>query len=268
MKKINLIRLALPLVLILLLLPGTACAPGVDPNTAGTLAETGDTIITQTDWSALLAESQSSELPAIADVVAAVKPSVVAIDTEVTYNFFRRSFTQEGAGSGWIINGNGIIVTNNHVIAGAETITITLDDGRTFTVGPDAVAADPLNDLAIIKIDVENLPAAVIGNSSILRVGDWVVTIGNPLGMGISAKEGIVSRLNVFLTVEGQALDHFLETSAAINAGNSGGPLVNMKGEVIGITSAKISSVGVEGLGYAISINDAVPAIEKLIASI
>ena len=94
-----------------------------------------------------------------------------------------------------------------------------------------------------------------------------MVTIGNPLGLGISAKEGIVSRLDVSLDVEGQTLDHFIETSAAINPGNSGGPLVNMKGEVVGITSAKISSVGVEGLGYAISINDAIAAIEKLIKS-
>ena len=92
-----------------------------------------------------------------------------------------------------------------------------------------------------------------------------MVAIGNPLGMGISAKEGIVSRLDVSLAVDGQMLDDLIETSAAINPGNSGGPLVNMKGEMIGITSAKVASVGVEGLGYAISIDEAMPIIEELI---
>jgi serine protease Do len=268
MKRINVINFALSLVLILLLSLVTACElpPGTDNSAAaGALAETNNASPIYTDWSALPTEGQSPVLNSIADVVAAVKPSVVAIDTEATYNFFRRSFTQEGTGSGWIIGENGIIVTNNHVVAGAETISVTLDDGRTFTVDPKAVATDTQNDLAILRIDAENLPAARLGDSSVLRVGDWMVSIGNPLGLGISAKEGIVSRLDVSLTVEGQTLDHFIETSAAINPGNSGGPLVNMRGEVVGITSAKISSVGVEGLGYAITINDAIPAIEELI---
>jgi len=121
--------------------------------------------------------------------------------------------------------------------------------------------------LAILKINAENLPAADIGDSSALRVGDWLVAIGNPLGLGISAKEDIVSRLDVSLSVEGQILKDFIETSAAINPDNSGGPLVNMKGQVAGITSAKIASVGVEGLGYAINIDKALPIIQKLIES-
>ncbi|HUU63476.1 MAG TPA: trypsin-like peptidase domain-containing protein [Dehalococcoidia bacterium] len=212
-------------------------------------------------------DSQSPILPNIADVVALVTPSVVTIDTETTYQFFHRSFTQEGAGSGWIIDESGIIVTNNHVVDGADSIIITLYDGSTFFIDPDTIATDPTDDLAIIRIDAENLPAANIGDSSELRVGDWVVAIGNPLGLGISAKEGIVSRLDVSLTVDGQTLTDLIETSAAINPGNSGGPLVNMQGEVIGITSAKVSSVGVEGLGYAISIDEAMPIIEELITS-
>lgn len=201
----------------------------------------------------------------IADAVAAVKPSVVAIDTEVTIRYFRRSFTQQGAGSGWIISSDGYVVTNNHVVDGASSIRVTLDDGRTFQVDPSAVASDPLNDLAVLKINAKNLPAAAVGDSTKLRVGDYVVAIGNSLGMGISAKEGIVSRLNVYLTTDGQTLDNLVETSAAINPGNSGGPLVNMSGEVIGITSAKVASLGVEGLGYAISTNKAMPIIQGLI---
>lgn len=212
--------------------------------------------------------AQFQREPSIADVVAAVKPSVVSIDTEITvYIIGRRVTTERRAGSGWIIDEDGIIVTNYHVVEGAKTISVTLDDGRTFTVNPNTIAADPLNDLAILKINAQNLPAVDIGDSSALKVGDWVVAIGNALGLGVSAKEGIVSRLDISLTVERQTIDKLIETSAAINPGNSGGPLVNMRGEVIGITSVKIASIGVEGLGYAISINEAIPIIEELIAS-
>ncbi|MDI6814663.1 MAG: trypsin-like peptidase domain-containing protein [Dehalococcoidales bacterium] len=214
-------------------------------------------------------ESQAQVLPDIASVVARVKPSVVAINTEVIgYDIFNRPFTQERAGSGWIIDENGIIVTNAHVVKGAKSITITLDGGRTFPA--ETVRTDPHTDLAIVKIDARNLTAANIGDSSRLRIGDWVVAIGNPLGLGISAgisaKEGIVSRLGVSITVaSGQTLYDLIETSAAINPGNSGGPLVNMAGEVIGITSVKIAMVGVEGMGYAISSKLAMPIIEHLV---
>jgi len=194
-----------------------------------------------------------------------VKPSVVAINTEVVgYDIFNRPFKQQGAGSGWIIDEDGIIVTNAHVVEGAKTITVTLDDGRTFAA--ETVRTDPLADLAVVKIDARNLPAANIGDSSRLRVGDWLVAIGNPLGLGISATTGIVSSLGISLSVApGQTLYDLIQTDAAINPGNSGGPLVNMAGEVIGITSAKIAMVGVEGMGYAINMNTAKSIIEQLI---
>ncbi len=208
---------------------------------------------------------ESPVLPDIAEVVARVKPSVVAINTRIPgYSVFTGSYTQEGAGSGWIVDEDGIVVTNNHVVQGAESITVTLDDGRTFPA--DTVRTDPLTDLAVVKIDAKNLPAATIGDSSRLRVGDWVITIGNSLGMGIGATTGIVSGLEVSIPVSaGQTLYDLIQTDAAINPGNSGGPLVSMSGEVIGITSAKISQVGVEGMGYAISSNVAVPIIEELV---
>ena len=184
----------------------------------------------------------------------------------MTLDIFRTPRTQKGAGSGWIIDKDGIIVTNNHVIEGAEKVTVELSDGRIFEADPQNIHTDPLTDLAVIKIDATNLPAASVGDSAKLRVGDWVVAIGNPLGQGIRAKEGTVSGLRVFLDVDqGETLDDLIETSAAINPGNSGGPLVNMKAEVIGITSAKIAAVGVEGLGYAISTKTAIPTIEQLI---
>ena len=204
-------------------------------------------------------------MPSIADVVAKVRPSVVAINTEyVTYDIFNRPYEAEGAGSGWIIDEDGLIVTNNHVVAGANSVTVTLADGRTFPAL--TIHTDYLSDLAIIKIYAQNLPAAKVGNSAALRVGDWVVAIGNSLGLGISATKGIVSAKDILLPVEeGQTLDDLIQTDAAINPGNSGGPLVNMAGEVIGITSVKVAQVGVEGMSYAISSNSAAPIIQQLV---
>jgi len=219
------------------------------------------------DWEPQVSEAHSEFLPDIASVVALVKPSVVAINTEVvTVDFFNRAFTQEGAGSGWIISEDGIIVTNNHVVAGAQSITVTMDDGKTYPVDMSTVATDPLTDLAVMKINATNLPAAKVGDSSVLRLGDWVVAIGNSLGQGIRATLGIVSLKDVSIMVDqGQTLYGLIETDAAINPGNSGGPLVNMAGEVIGINSVKAAEVDVEAVGWAISTEVAVPIIQALI---
>ncbi len=218
-------------------------------------------------WTIPPSENQSAVLPSIADVVAKVKPSVVAIDTElVTTDIFGRMVTQQAAGSGWIIDKDGIIVTNNHVVEGAMSVTVTLDDGRTFPADVNTIATDSLADLAVLRIKAENLPAAAVGDSSQLRVGDWVVAIGNSLGQGTRATVGIVSQQSVSLDIsQGQTLYGLIETDAAINPGNSGGPLVNMAGEVVGITSVKIAEVGVEGVGYAISTSEAMPIIQQLI---
>jgi len=266
MKRVNIKYLIASLILILSLTLGTGCAlPRVEPLPPPSPPSPEVTTPINPSWTLPPTESAASVLPNIADVVAKVKPSVVAISTEVvTYDIFNRPFRQEGVGSGWIIDEDGLIVTNNHVVAGAETITVTLDDGSTFPA--ETVRTDPLTDLAVVKINAQDLPAADIGDSDELRVGDWVVAIGNSLGLGISAKEGIVSRQGVSIPVsQGQTLNDLIETSAAINPGNSGGPLVNMAGEVIAITSAKIAQVGVEGMGYAISSNTAIPIIEELV---
>jgi len=206
-------------------------------------------------------------LPNLADVVSLVKPSVVSINTEVmTLDFFNRPATQEGAGSGWIISSDGIVVTNNHVIEDAESITVVLEDGRTFDVDLATVARDPLTDLAVLRIDATDLPAMKIGDSSTMRVGDWVVAIGNSLGEGIRATQGIISRQDVSIGLDrAQTLYGLLETDAAINPGNSGGPLVNLAGEVIGITNAKLAAVEVEATGFAISIEAAMTTIQQLI---
>lgn len=207
-------------------------------------------------------------LPSIADVVEKANPSVVTITTEQFVNdMFRRPVTQKGAGSGWVLDKKGVVVTNNHVVEGANRILIQFADGRNFEGSSANVFRDPLTDMAVIKVNLSDLPALATGDSSKLRVGDWVVAIGNPLGKGIRSKEGTISGLKVSLSMdEEESLYDLIETSAAINPGNSGGPLLNMKGEVIGITSAKIAEVGVEGLGYAISINTAMPILQELIS--
>ena len=272
MKRTHLKSVIVALLLTLSLTLGAGCGllPKVDIDTSPPPSPptvTTNTTIIDSEWSIPPAGSQAPLLPSIADVVARVKPSVVAINTEVTaLDIFNRPFTQEGAGSGWIISKDGIIITNNHVVEGAQSITVTLDDGRTFPVDIKTIATDPLADLAILRISTTDLAAINVGDSTRLRVGDWVVAIGNSLGRGTRATVGIVSQLGVSLQVDqGQTLYNLLETSAAINPGNSGGPLVNMAGEAVGITSAKLSAVGIEGMGYAISTNEAMPIIQQLI---
>jgi serine protease Do len=203
-------------------------------------------------------------LPDFASVVTEVMPSVVSVFTEiVVIDFFGRQSREYGAGSGILIDSDGYIATNNHVIENAQTIHVELADGRTFPAR--VIGADPLSDLAVIKIDATNLTYAYWGDSNVLSVGEWVLAIGNALGEGVTATEGIVSRLNVSVSVEGTVLYGLVQTTAAINPGNSGGPLVNMFGEVIGITSVKIVAPGVEGMGFAISSSEAKPIIQNLI---
>jgi serine protease Do len=254
--------LLVPALLLAFLFTGTSCAY---------LTPTGPTLIVPTPVASSLASSQQPAsgptlaLPDVISVVSKVRPAVVMITTKTTVqSFFGRQFTQEGAGSGWIIAQDGFIVTNNHVVEGADSVTVTLDDGRHFSA--DMVRTAPSEDLAIIKINAQDLPTLKVGDSSDLQVGEWVVALGNSLGMGVSATKGIVSVLDVSLSVsEGEALSGLIQTDAAINPGNSGGPLVNLAGEVVGINSAKVAQVGVEGMGYAISSKEATPIIDQLI---
>ena len=241
------------------------------PKTATPTVAGNTTSIYTTHVTIPVATGTAQPLPSIADVVAMVKPSVVAINVKATvtnYDIFGRAYQQEGdgAGSGWIISSDGLIVTNNHVIDGATSIMITFNDGSSLPVDLKKVKADSISDLAVLKVDATGLPALKIGDSNLLREGDWVVAIGNSLGEGIRVTQGIVSRKDVSMQDEnGQTLQGLIETDATINPGNSGGPLVNMAGEVIGITNAKEVATGVEGVGYAISSNEASPLIQDLI---
>ncbi len=170
---------------------------------------------------------------------------------------------EQGSGSGIIISEDGYVVTNQHVIQGASEISVVLNTGDEYTA--KLVGADEKSDLAVLKIDAKELVAAEIGDSEAVEVGELAVAIGNPLGQEFagSVTVGVISAVNRTMTVENVKYN-LIQTDAAINPGNSGGALVNQYGEVIGINSVKIASTGVEGIGFAISINEANPIIEDL----
>jgi S1-C subfamily serine protease len=167
-------------------------------------------------------------------------------------------------GSGVIINSKGYMVTNHHVIAGSDRIDVTLVDGRKLS--GRLVGADASSDIAIVKVDEEGLPAAELGESDRLRVGQFVIAIGNPFGLvgGPSVTTGVVSALNRNIQVENQVYESLIQTDAAINPGNSGGPLVDSGGRVIGISTAMVPFA--QGIGFAIPINSVKKIVEELIS--
>ncbi|MBE9111139.1 trypsin-like peptidase domain-containing protein [Nodosilinea sp. LEGE 07298] len=205
----------------------------------------------------------------IADIVREVEPSVVRINATRTVQtnlppMFRQFFgdsmpapqqqqVQRGVGSGFIISADGRIITNAHVVAGADEVQVTLTDGRSFT--GQVMGADSVTDIAVIKIDAQNLPAVATSNSDQIQPGEWAIAIGNPLGLDSTVTAGIISatgRSSREVGVPDKRVN-FIQTDAAINPGNSGGPLLNLNGEVIGVNTAIIQ--GAQGLGFAIPIN-------------
>lgn len=199
-----------------------------------------------------------------ADIAKETMDSVVEIQTETmsTNKLFAQA-VESGAGSGVILSEDGYIVTNNHVIEGANTITVKTRDGKSYNA--KLIGTDSSTDLAVIKIDATGLKPAVLGNSSELQVGDTAIAIGNPLGeLGGTVTTGIVSALDREVTIDNQTM-HLLQTNAAINPGNSGGGLFNDQGELIGIVNAKSSGSNIEGLGFAIPIDRAKDVITSLI---
>ena len=225
-----------------------------------------------------------------ADVAARTTPGVVAISTERIEVIHRNNpfrgtpwgprFNvpdsseqhREGSGSGVIVehDGDHYILTNNHVVEGAKSIRVELTDARHFEA--TVVGADTLSDLAVLEIDADGLPAVPWGTSADLRVGEWVLAIGNPFGLEHSVSAGIVSALGRDRTPRGpgRLTDYgsFIQTDAAINPGNSGGPLINLKGELVGINTSIISSArdpGNKGIGFAIPVDLAVNVIGQLV---
>ncbi len=185
----------------------------------------------------------------------------------------QREYKQMGLGSGTIIDAEGYILTNEHVISGADKITVTLSDGRKFKA--QLKGKDARSDLAVIKIDARNLPVANLGDSNNLRIGDWVVAIGNPFGFALENPEptvtaGVISALHRSLgkaSSRERDYNDLIQTDAAINPGNSGGPLVNLNGEIVGINVAIFTtSGGYQGIGFAIPINSAKRVLSRLIS--
>ena len=197
------------------------------------------------------------------EIVAKAQDSVVEIRTEsVVTGQFMQQYVSEGAGSGVILSKDGYIVTNNHVIEGASKITVTLRDGTDYQAV--LIGTDAQTDVALLKIDATDLTPATIGHSSTLAVGSTAVVIGNPLGeLGGTVTNGIISALDRNIELDGKTMN-LLQTNAAINPGNSGGGLFNGQGELVGIVVAKTSATEVEGLGFAIPIDDVQEVVEEL----
>lgn len=208
--------------------------------------------------------TSSTTTLSVADISDLTANSVVEITTSVEgKSYFYGNYTATGNGSGVIISKDGYIVTNNHVINGASKVEVTLKDGNSYEA--TVIGSDSRTDVAILKINADNLKAANLGDSSKLRVGELAVVIGNPLGkLGGTVTDGIISALEREITLDGTTMN-LIQTNAAVNPGNSGGGLFNDKGELVGIVVAKSSGLDVEGLGFAIPINDVKNVINDII---
>lgn len=243
-------------------------------NPQTSTSENSSKALAQTISPSKIAPNQNTNF--ITQVVDTVGPAVVRIDSSRTVTskvpdalnnpIFRQFFGEDlptspqerverGTGSGFILNSNGQIVTNAHVVEGADTVNVILKDGRTFK--GKVLGSDRLTDVAVIKIEANNLPVVTLGNSEQLKPGEWAIAIGNPLGLDNTVTTGIISatgRSSSQVGVPDKRVA-FIQTDAAINPGNSGGPLLNASGQVIGVNTAIIQ--GAQGLGFAIPINTA-----------
>jgi serine protease Do len=259
--------------------PAAADTPVVAPTLAPATTNTPAPTLAPNSSSAPAAASDFSA--AIRDVAQRVRPAVVQITNEQVQfdGFTNQPFTvPAGVGSGVIYDDQGHILTNNHVIAGAQQLTVALPEGKVYPA--HLVGADPYTDLAVLKIDGQNLPVARFGDSQQLQVGDWVVAIGNALALpgGPTVSVGVVSALGRTVQEPGDTdrsqgpyLFDVVQTDAPINPGNSGGPLIDLQGQVIGINTLVAGQaepgVQAQGIGFAISIATAKPIADQLVAT-
>ena len=216
-----------------------------------------------------MAEIDTGKLMTAAEVYAANVNSTVGITTAITTNYWGFTTTSAASGSGFIISEDGYILTNHHVIEGSSSISVSMYDGSTYDAA--LIGSDESNDIAVLKIEAEDLVPVVLGSSDALNVGDTVVAIGNPLGeLTFSLTVGAVSAKDRAVTLSSSVTMDLIQTDCAINSGNSGGALFNLYGEVIGITNAKYSSgssgeASIDNIGFAIPVNDVMPIVESII---
>ena len=270
------IAFLLPVALLLIVLASVACSAGGSSSAA---TVTGSP--TQTPTGSPQATPQKTATPATGtlsppDIVQRLGPSVVHVLSEAaSLDVFGQAVPTEGVGTGFIVDNQGHIVTNNHVVVQpntcdtpAQKIVVTLSDGRNFDA--KIVGRDVPTDLAVLQIDASGLTPAVLGDSAAVPVGDTVVAIGNALDLpgGPTVTRGVVSAQNRLIEEQdcGVTIPGAIQTDAAINPGNSGGPLVDTAGQIIGITTAAITG-GVDGVGFAISSDTAKPIVQELIAN-
>lgn len=232
--------------------PHTASGTGSSSGSVAAALQLNNTALTTTSTAS---GSQSAQ-----QVYSAVKDSIVTVET-----YASKSVEPSAEGSGIVMSTDGYIITNEHVIDGASSIQVVLSDSKTYTA--KLVGSDVRTDLAVLKISASGLKAATFGNSDQIGVAESVLAIGNPGGIEFSGSvtSGIVSAVNRTITTESGYSESCIQTDAAINPGNSGGALVNMQGQVIGITSSKIAAEGYEGMGFAIPINTAQPVVNDII---
>ena len=257
------------LMLVAALLGGALGAGGVlllAPSGSGSSSQVlkGERPSTVIDVATIDTSKQMSPSEVYAQNVA----STVGITTSVTTNYFGFTTTSAAAGSGFVLSDDGYILTNYHVVEDSTSIKVRMYDGSSYDA--QLIGYDESNDIAVLKVDAENLSPVVLGDSGNLNVGDNVLAIGNPLGeLTFSLTAGVVSALDREVTLSGNVTMELIQTDCAINSGNSGGALFNLYGEVIGITNAKYSSSGsgasIDNIGFAIPINSVMNIVESII---
>lgn len=220
----------------------------------------------ETNSDTIKATYSNTQYSSLKEGISKAYDTVVEVTSDATSSFFGQQYESVSMGSGVIVSADGYIITNEHVIDGATTITVEDVNGNTYDA--TLIGSDSKTDIAVLKIDAENLTYAEIADSDNLEIGDDAIVIGNPLGTGISVTNGIISALNKEVTIENETM-YLIQTNAAVNQGNSGGGLFDINGNLIGIVNAKSSntssSVSVEGLGYAIPSNTVINIANDII---
>jgi len=262
-----------PIILLCLVLLGLSIGAGIELTRLALFPQNSEVQVKYVPQLVQYADdSPANDIP-IADIANNLKSSVVAITNESVQQSMFGMTTNESTGSGVIFDISSehvYILTNNHVIENANTLTVSFFGNQTFEA--QVIGADPDTDLAVITIDKSVLPdhymdqitPVILGDSDDIAVGETAIAIGNPLGYNYTVTVGVISAVNRFVSSDLNALS-LIQTDAAINPGNSGGALVNTKGQLIGINTIKISDTSVEGIGFGIPINSALPVLEELI---